>query len=383
MISDLSGPMKIGFDVAQTCGLRAGCACYADSLIRAMVAVAPEHQYNLYHRFGGWLDTDPSRGTQIDAPCVNRPFAGMSEKTARLLWKDLAKGKGELPGNPQIVQSNAFQAPLVGNAKLVVVVHDVSFWAHPEFTTEGTRLGCQSGVCDALRRADGFIFVSQSSMDEFERFLPGWLERNQKPAIAIPLASRLNAEEGGEKAESSYWLALGSLEPRKNYETLLAAMELYWQRSSRRIPLHMGGGDGWRNERLLSRVAQLGKAGMVRRLGYVPDQELPRLYNAAMALVFPSWYEGFGLPVLEAMQCGCPVISSNRTSLPEIGGSAVSYIEPESPESICNAMLRMETEPDHRSQLVAAGRERASMFSWENTARSTLEFYRKILTKPT
>ena len=377
-----SAPMNIGFDVAQTCGVRAGCACYADALIRAMVAIAPQNQYHLYHRFGGWLSTDPSRGTHIEASCVRQPFARLSEKESRLLWKDLAKGKGELPGAPQIVQSNAFQAPKVGNAKLVVVVYDVSFWVYPEFTTEATRLGCQAGICEALKRADGFLFISQSAMDEFQRILPGWLERNHRHAAAIPLASRVQTDPQSDRAEGNYWLAVGSLEPRKNYETLLDAMELYWQRSTRRLPLHLGGGDGWRNARLLARMAQMGERGMVRRLGYVPDEDLPGLYNAAMSLIFPSWYEGFGLPVLEAMQCGCPVLSSDRTSLPEIGGNAVDYIDPESPQSICNAMLRMETDPCHRAQRVAAGRERATQFSWENTARATLEFYRKVLTEP-
>ena len=382
MISDVSAPMNIGFDVAQTCGVRAGCACYADALIRAMVSIAPENQYHLYHRFGGWIGVDPNQGTHIEAPGVSHPFLGMSEKESRQLWKDLAKGKKQLPGEPQIVQSNAFQAPKVGNAKLVVVVYDVSFWACPQFTTEGIRLGCQAGVLEALKRADGFLFISQSSMDEFQRILPGWLERNRRHAVAIPLASRVQTDAQSDRAEGDYWLAVGSLEPRKNYGTRLDAMELYWQRSARRIPLHLSGGDGWKNERLLGRMNQLGKKGMVRRLGYVPDEDLPGLYNAAMALVFPSWYEGFGLPVLEAMQCGCPVISSDRTSLPEIGGNAVSYIDPENPESICNAMLRMETEPGYRHQLVAAGRQRATQFSWEAAARATLDFYRKVLTKP-
>jgi len=375
-------PMKIGFDVAQTCGARAGCGWYADSLIRAMTAVAPEHRYFLYHRFGSWLGTDPATGTRLSGACASMPFAEQAEKEARAVWKALAEGRGTLPGEPDIVQSNSFQAPLVGKAKLVVVVYDVSFWAHPEFTTEGNRLVCQRGVLDALKRADGFLFISQSSLHEFERFLPGWLERNRKPAAAIPLASRIEVGTQGEETTADpYWLAVGSLEPRKNYENLLLALERYWQRSARRIPLHLAGGDGWRNERLLARLAQMERAGMVRRLGYVPDEKLGALYQAARGLVFPSWYEGFGLPVLEAMQCGCPVISSARTSLPEIGGDAVSYVAPEDPESICQAMLRLEGDPAWRRHLVTAGRERALRFSWEETARLTLEFYRKVLTK--
>lgn len=375
-----SSALKIGFDVAQTCGTRAGCGWYADSLIRAMVATAPQHRYFLYHRFGSWLATDPALGTRLSEACVDMPFTRQTEKEARAIWKGLAVGQGRLPGEPDLVQSNSFQAPCVGKAKLVVVVHDVSFWAHPEFTTEGNRRVCQRGVLDALKRADGFLFISQSSRDEFERFLPGWLERHQKPAAAIPLASRLEAH-GDAASDAPYWLAVGSLEPRKNYETLLVALERYWQRSARRIPLQLAGGDGWRNERLLARLAQLERAGMVRRLGYVPDEALGGLYASATGFIFPSWYEGFGLPVLEAMQCGCPVISSDRTSLPEIGGEAVRWIDPANPDSICEAMLRLESDPRFREDLIAAGRRQAIRFSWERTARATLDFYEKVLTK--
>lgn len=376
-------PMKIGFDVAQTCVERAGCGWYADSLIRAMTAIAPENRYFLYHRFGSWLSVDPSLGTQIQAACADMPFVGQEEKKSRAIWKAAAEGRMELPGEPDIVQSNSFQAPRVGGAKLVVVIHDISFWVNPEFTTEGNRLVCQRGIVDALKRADGFLFVSESSRNEFNRLLPGWLERNQKPSVVTYEASRLEVKpQTGGNEQNEFWLAVGSLEPRKNYENLLLAMELYWQRSTRRNPLHLAGGNGWSNERLLKQLSHMEERGLIRRLGYVPDQDLPGLYESAMALVFPSWYEGFGLPVLEAMQCGCPVISSDRTSLSEIGGDAVSYIDPESPESICDAMLRMESDGESRRDLVEAGRKQARKFSWETTAATTLDFYRKVLSQP-
>ena len=380
MIRGAHSPMRIGFDVAQTCGVRAGCAWYADSLIQAMATVAPEHQYTLYHRFGSWLDTDPNQGTLIEQSGVSMPYLKSSIEESRALAKQIAREEKELPGNPQIVQSNSFQAPKVGKAKLVVVVYDVSFWVHPEFTTESNRLVCQRGICEALQRADGFLFISQSSMDEFERILPGWLARHHRHAAAIPLASRMQTQVRLEIPGESCWLSVGSLEPRKNYETLLAALEMYWQRSKRRIPLHLAGGDGWRNERLLAKLAGLESAGMVKRLGYVPDEALPGLYAKATALLFPSWYEGFGLPVLEAMQCGCPVLCSDRTSLPEIGGNAVRLIDPSSAGSICEAMLEMESDAGLRRRFVAAGREQAKRFSWETAARDTLDFYRKVLT---
>jgi glycosyltransferase involved in cell wall biosynthesis len=369
--------MKIGFDVAQTCQERAGCAWYADSLARAMVAAAPENQYILYHQFGKLINPDTTTGTCIEHPSVTMPFWGTNADISREQWRRIAVGE-TLPRNPDIVQSNSFQIIETAGAKLVFVVYDVSFWACPEFTTEVNRLYCQQGVLDALRRADGFIFISESAKQEFETVLPGWLKRKHKPTIVTPLASRLHARNG-RKPEERFWLAVGSMEPRKNYAALFSAMEKYWSRSKNPVPLHIVAPTGWKNDELKARASQLESAGRVRMLWQVHEEALSDLYQQALALVFPSWYEGFGLPVLEAMQCGCPVICSNRTSLAEIGGDAVRYIDPENPDSVCDAMLAFEQDAALRSKHREAGFERAAKFSWRSTAIRTLQFYRQIL----
>ena len=380
MNSQFRAPLKIGFDVAQTCGSRAGCGWYADALIWAMTAAATDHQFFLYHRFGGLQNTDAALGTRIERPGVSMPFSETSKKDSVKIWNAVATGTGELPGEPDIVQSNSFQAPPVGKAKLVVVIHDVSFWANPEFSTERNRIGCQAGVFEALKRADGIIFVSHSSHEEFERMLPSWLRNNRMPFAVIHEAGRLQPEaDPATGSTGQFWLAVGSLEPRKNYENLLTALQIYWDKSSQRVPLHLAGGDGWMNEALLWKLAELGNRGMVSRLGYVPDENLVSTYQSARALIFPSWYEGFGLPVLEGMQCGCPVISSIRTSMAEIGGGAVIAIDPASPESIAAAMLRIEEEPGLRDQLICAGKAQAERFSWDKAARATLEFYDTVM----
>ena len=174
-----------------------------------------------------------------------------------------------------------------------------------------------------------------------------------------------------------------ALEPRKNYETLLDALDLYWSRSPHPLPLRIAGGGGWESDVLKDGLADLERTGRVERLGYVPDAELLRLYASAQALVFPSWHEGFGLPVLEAMSQGAPVICSDRASLPEVGGDAAVYIDPASAESICQAMLALEADPGRRRQRSESGRRQAARFSWEKTARETLDFYRRVLEQPT
>ncbi len=379
----MNRPLRIGFDVSQTCHERAGCGWLADSLAHALAAAEPENAYFLYHHFGDWYNADTGAGTHIDAPHVRSPLRGLGVEEAAAFWRQVRAGAVELPGEPDIVQANSYQAPPVGQARLVFFVHDVGFWVHPEFSTDANRLLCQDGILASLARADGFLFNSDFSRREFDRLLAGWLERSGKPWAVTLLGPRgqppeLEAADPGED-ESDFWLAVGTLEPRKNYETLLDALDLYWARSPRPLPLRIAGGGGWKSDALKEHLTALETRGRVQRFGYVPDADLRRLYARARALVFPTWYEGFGMPVLEAMSQGAPVICSDRSSLPEVGGDAAVYIDPASAESICRAMLALEADPARRAGLAAASRRQAARFSWAKAARETLDFYRRVL----
>lgn len=375
-------PLRIAFDVAQTCQERAGCGWYADALIRALVAAAPENTYLLYHHFDAWINPDTSAGTFLDGPRIEHPMRALGLDNAAELWRKLNLGEAPFPGAPDIVHANSHQAPRVSPARLVYTVYDVSFWTYPQFTTDANRLVCQQGLIAALDRADGLLFISESTRRDFQRLLPGWLEASGKPSAVTllgPRESPLPVPGAATDRAGDCWLAVGTLEPRKNYETLLDALTLYWPRSANPRPLLIAGGSGWKSETLKRRLAELETLGRVQLLGYVPDAELVQLYARAFALVFPSWNEGFGLPVLEAMGHGCPVICSQCASLPEVGGDAVTYIEPAKAESICEAMLDLESNPARREQMVVAGLEQAGRFSWEKTARETLDFYERVL----
>ncbi|MCP5196307.1 MAG: glycosyltransferase family 4 protein [Gammaproteobacteria bacterium] len=374
--------MRIGFDVAQTCVEKAGCGWYADSLIRAMVKVAPEHEYILYHHFGSWLNQDTSQGTRIDEVSIDNPLLDATADQAGEIWCKVQSGALMAPGQPEIVHACSYNAPRLPEAKLVFTVYDVSFWVHPEFTTEQNRLICQRGVLEALQNADGFVFISESAYREFERVLPGWLDASGKPWQVTLLGAREAApgiQREIDRSKPLYWLSVGSLEPRKNYEALLDAFEQYQQNSRLRYPLWVAGGKGWRSEHIHRRLRDLEARGLVSYLGYVKDEELADLYAGAVGFIFPSWYEGFGLPVLEAMTQGCPVICSNTASLPEVGGDAVLYVEPDKPLDIVTAMLRIEGDGALRTSLKLASLEQAQQFSWKKTAAITLDFYQSVL----
>jgi glycosyltransferase involved in cell wall biosynthesis len=260
----------------------------------------------------------------------------------------------------------------------VITLFDMSFWAVPDFTTDGIRLACQRGVLDALNNAAGLIFISEHARGEFNRFLPQFRRQKEIATVVTPLASRWPVVAQPASGMGRYWLYVGSQEPRKNISGLLDAYEGYLNEHANPLPLWLAGGVGWKNESWQPRLKRLEQRNLVRRLGYVADAAMPDLYQGATALVFPSWYEGFGLPVLEAMTQGCPVICSDRASMPEVGGEAVHYINPAATASITDAMVKLEGDRLYRSSLIERGLRQATKFSWKQTANLTLAFYEYV-----
>lgn len=378
--------MKIGLDVAQTCVERAGCAWYADALSRALIAAGlPRgHTFELYHHFGDWINHDPSGGTLVVDPRVTAPLRGMNPPAARKFWAGIEHGE-PLPGQPDVVLSFSYHAPKMPRTKLVYTVHDLVFWRHPEFCTDATRLLCQRELLQALARAAGFLFVSEHTRREFEQMLPGWLESTRRPHTLAGGASRFASLTPppdsvlAPPADPAPWLVVGSVEPRKNHAAALDAHEIYLARSAFRRPLVIAGGSGWHSGPLHQRFTALAAGGApVRYLGYVPDSELVALYARGFALIAPSWHEGFGLPVIEAMTAGLPVLASDRTSLPEVGGAAGRYFSPDDPAALATLMLDLEADPANRARLAAASLARSAACRWPATAQSVLEFIERL-----
>jgi glycosyltransferase involved in cell wall biosynthesis len=375
--------VKIGFDVAQTCVDKAGCGWLADLLIKALVDLAPEVDFYLYHQFGTWINDDVSSGTHLARADVREPFTSMSPGRAREIWNQVEGADKSLPGDPDVVHSNCFQAPSTGRAKLIYTVYDVSFWAKPELTTEANRLVCQRGTLEAISRASGFVFISESARKEFERILPDLCETRGIETTVALLASRFpHVEKSRQHVPAAEWLAVGSLEPRKNYEQLLDAFESYWEQSRKKRRLVIAGGSGWKSERLRARIWTLEKKGMVNYLGYVEDTRLWELYKNAFGLVFPSHYEGFGLPIVEAMSQACPVITRKNTSLPEVGGEAAVYYD-DTTRDLVEQMLRLEAQSQLYIELSERSLAQARRFSWAKTATKVFELYERVLVSST
>jgi glycosyltransferase involved in cell wall biosynthesis len=372
--------MRIGLDVAQTCFERHGCGWVADRIATAIGFACPNDEVILYHQFGEWLNWSTSQGTVIGLPNVSAPFMGSSWWDARIAWKRIESGRVNLPGEPEVVHSFSFQAPVVGNARLVYTIYDFSFWTHPEFTTEDNRLNCQRGMLDAMHSADALVFISENSRRDFHTILPKVQRLQKLPSIVLPLASRFpTLQEARASFHPGPWLSIGALEPRKNFDLLLDAYEIYRRESKIKRQLVLAGGKGWKSEGTWNRIKELQRIGAVKHRGYVPDSELQGLYQQAFCLVFPSHYEGFGLPVLEAMSQGCPVISAGNSSLPEVGAGAICYWDGESAATLAGAMLQLERNEENYLRQSKEGLERAGLFSWERTALELRKFYDQVL----
>ena len=264
----------------------------------------------------------------------------------------------------------------------VVTIHDLGYLHFPGEHPPATRLLRQYSNRWSARRATSVVAISGATRDDLVR-LDGVDPRRVtvvhhgrapwfKPVADADLIAAVRARHS---LDRPYFLFVGTLQPRKNLGRLLAAFD----RTAAVRPdllLVLIGAGGWQPERLERALARVRARDRVRLLGYVPDDDLPPLLCGSLGLAFPSLYEGFGLPALEAMACGVPVLTSNTSSLPEVVGEAGLLVDPLDVGAIADGLARLADEPDLRRQLGERGLARAAGFSWERSARETLAVLR-------
>lgn len=377
--------MKVALDVSQTCVEVAGCGWAAHQIARALSAKAnPGLGIILYHHFGTWANSDTDKGIFLDSPFVESPLADLTGHEAKILWRKIEEGSMAPPGNPDLIHSHNFSAPDTGRIPLVYTVHDLAFWDLPHTTTETNRLVCQDGILKALKNADAFIFPSKFTQSRFVDYFGDMVSNNGKSCRVVYWGGRFpSVSQPKSYSISSPWLFVGSLDPRKNIGNLLRAFDLYWERSRQKRMLLLAGPKGWTSGNEWDHIEGLSKRGRAGHLGYLSDADLLKRYRNAFALVWPSLYEGFGLPVVEAMSQGIPVITSNRACLPEVGGEAAIYCDPDSIESIAQTMISLETKEEAYWNRSKASLRQSSRFSWQDTALNLLNFYRDVITAST
>jgi len=260
--------------------------------------------------------------------------------------------------------------------RIVTTVHDFSFHLHPEWHPRERIAYLSKNFFKRIEKADLIITGSRYIEREAHELL------NDKDLRIVTIYYGYNhalfhAQKKAEEKKSNYILFVGSIEPRKNLLGLLKAYLLLPEYMKKEFQLLLIGYKGWGNQEIVEWMDQL--KGRVNYLGYLGDEELATLYRGASCLVFPSFYEGFGLPPLEAMACGCPVVVSDVASLPEVCGDAAYYVNPYDVESMAEGMYKVLTDEDLRRSLTEKGLERAKLFSWEKCAKEHLEVFEEVL----
>ena len=365
--------MKIGFDISQTCESKSGTGFFADQMIRSVAKIDEKNQYTLFPWFYDYRPKTVDNCTKIERP--NFHEAVIDE------FSDTQKEIKQL----DIVHSNNYRFPVGITAKKVVTIYDVCFMDHPEYTTEANRLFCYKGTLDSMMFADKIIAISEYTRDRLEHFFPS-VPKDKIEVILLGNRDTLLKEkedmhilEKFHLEKDAYFLSVGTIEPRKNYGTLLNAYKRYKESIKGYKKLCIAGGYGWMQENFYQDIADMGLEQDVIVTGYVSDLELSNLYRNCFAFMYPTWYEGFGLPVLEAMNFGKPVITSNVTSIPEITGDAALLVDPGNVDQFTESMLLLEKDGEKRSELSSKGFQRTKLFSWEKAAWQLLQIYEEIV----
>jgi glycosyltransferase involved in cell wall biosynthesis len=276
--------------------------------------------------------------------------------------------------------------PLVSPAPCVVTIHDMSLTLWPQFHPPRRVMLNRPLVNLAARRAAAIITVSESAKRDIVRLYRLPPERVHvvheaaSPAFTRIFRARVLARvKQAYNLPNRFVLYVGTIEPRKNLPNLLEGFARRVKTGDLPHQLVCVGPYGWRSRDVNAQIERLGIGGAVRFVGYVPFADLPALYSLAEMFVFPSLYEGFGLPVIEAMACGTPVITGRISALTEVSGGAVEQAEGLDAESIGDAIVRLAQRRERREELSARGLERSQMFSWARAARETLEVYRQAV----
>lgn len=354
--------MRIGIDIQTTLGQKTGFGFYVGNLIKNLQIVDTTNKYYFFK---------PKTHNDLSAP-------------KRLMWDQFGVPKLAKDHKIDILHQPSFSAPIFYSGKVVVTVHDliaIKFGSDIPFFS---RQFFSRWMPFSYRKADKIIAISEHTKKDIIKYL----HINENKIKVIPLAAdekyqqindklRLEKIKSKYRTGANYLLHIGTLNPRKN----LGFMIDVFAQIANRYPnynLVITGKEGWYYENLYQQVRDLGLVNRVIFTGYIEEQDKVDLYNGAAIFVFPSIYEGFGLPPLEAMSCGIPVISSNTSSMPEVIDNAGILLSPTDKNSWIKAIRLIIDDAKIRKNLQAKGLERAKKFSWKKSAQETLKVYEEI-----
>jgi glycosyltransferase involved in cell wall biosynthesis len=308
-----------------------------------------------------------------------------SRPVVRVFWEQVVQPAALQKERVDLLHALAFVTPLLSPCPSVVTIYDLSFLLYPQSFKRSKRFYLGLFTRLSARRARRIIAISKSTKRDVVRLLgvpPGKVEVVYCGIDEVfrPLTEdQVDAFRSKRGLPERFILFVGTIEPRKNVTRLIEAFANLQTCRLKNLKLVIGGAKGWFYEDAFARVEELGLEGEVMFPGYIPVSELPLWYNAAKLFVYPSLYEGFGLPLLEAMACGTPVVAANTSSLPEVVGKAGLTVDPLDVEGLAEAMRRALSDKDLRQEMRERGLKKAKGFSWTKTARETVQVYRRAM----
>ena len=376
----------IGFDVTAALTQGGGIGRYTRELINALVVEAPEFDYKLFSARPPVVLPVPDSLPVL--PHVSHRPAPLDERWLYRLWY---RARVPLPvqtftGKLDLYHSPDFVLPPVGRSiPTILTVHDLSFIHFPDTFPAQLVSYLNRVVPWSVNRAGHILADSLSTMRDLQALWGVPAERITVLYSGVnerfhPVTDEATLVAARDKygLDAPYILAVGTVQPRKNYELLVRAFRPIAARHPHSLVIV--GGKGWLDESLPMEIERCGLQGRVKLTGFVDDADLPAIYSAADVLAFPSLYEGFGLPLLEAMACGTPVVSSNTSSLPEVAGDgAAVLISPDDEGAWSRALLELLADDPARARLIAAGKRQSAQFSWRSSARQLVSLYKNLL----
>ncbi|MDD4156498.1 MAG: glycosyltransferase family 1 protein [Candidatus Cloacimonetes bacterium] len=362
--------MKIGIAARGLSEQSGGVKQYIESITSALLSVDKTNEYYVFHNNCNYTNNFLSAKNVI------------LESQNKLIWDYYLLPKAVKKYNLDLIILPKTVLPFFIHTKSVIVVHDLAYFmpklnAYPLIDSIYMKFMIKS----SLKRTDHIISVSSNTKKDIIK-IAGTDEAKIKVISEaadikyrqITDKSNLNRIKDKYKLSDKYIFYSGSLSPRKNMIRLLIA----YDKIKDKIPhkLVLTGGKSWDDEKVHELIAQLGDS--VIKLGHVLDEDMPFIYNLADLFVYPSLYEGFGLPPLEAMACGCPVVASKSSSIPEVVGDAAIMIDPYNVDEIADAMYSVLTDMNLNNSMIDKGLNRANIFSWEQSAKHILELIKEI-----
>lgn len=377
---------KIGLDISVLNDQKkTGIAVYTEELIKALLKINQKDQFILFGLTTFSTFNYLQNLNFKDYPNVKMKIFKWPAKFFRisfLLWQKINWPTIEdLIGSVDLFHSFNWYFPPQRFGKKVATVFDLTSITHPEWHDKRTTELDIIRMKRIAQFADLTIAISDNSKKDFLSFKPKGLVEVIYPAVSSDFSEKININKANDvfkkyHLKSGYFLSVSTLEPRKNIANLIKAyLSMNTDKS-----LVLVGKIGWKSEEILNLANKYPEK--IKILNFVSQEDLKNLYKNALCLVYPSFYEGFGIPVLESLTLGTPVICSQTSSLPEVGGLAVYYIDPNNINSIKEALIKLSQDKNLCKDLIKKGYSQAKKFSWENSAKKLNSLYEQILNQP-